>query len=125
MAEYISRGDAVIVADYAVDQHPYDKTPGKPETFSEYNQGWHDACDYVRERIENLPAAGVEPIKRSFWESYGTCAYIECDKTGEPRFATRKVYVCHDSKCRNKIVVRTKYCSNCGAKMDGGADNGD
>lgn len=55
MTEYIERNAAVTIADYAVDEHPYDKNPEKPETFSEYNQGWHDACDYIRARLEALP----------------------------------------------------------------------
>lgn len=124
-AEYILREDAVTVADYAVDQHPYDKIPGKPETFSEYNQGWHDACDYIREKLENLPAADFIPVRRSFWESYDTSAYIGCEEDGNPRYAARKFYVCNNDNCRNKTAVRTKYCPNCGAKMDGGNDNGD
>lgn len=53
--EYISKNAAITVAAYAADEHPYDKNPGKPETFSEYNQGWNDACDYIRERLEDVP----------------------------------------------------------------------
>lgn len=55
MADYIDLNAAVAIADYAVDEHPYDKDPGNPETFSEYNRGWHDACDYIREKLETLP----------------------------------------------------------------------
>lgn len=53
-AEYISKNAAITAAAYAVDEHPYDKNPEKPETFSEYNQGWNDACDYIRERLEDV-----------------------------------------------------------------------
>lgn len=50
--EYIKRGFAICVADYAADEHPYDKNPQKPESFASYNQGWNDACDYIRTRLE-------------------------------------------------------------------------
>ena len=64
MAEYIEREAAICVADYAVDEHPYDKIPGNPETFSEYNQGWHDACDYIMDRLESLSAADAVKVVR-------------------------------------------------------------
>lgn len=109
MAEYISREDAVIVADYAADEHPYDKTLGKPETFSEYNQGWHDACDYIRNRLENLPAADVEAVRHGEWNAnYEYEDFINAD--------------C--SVCGKKSDYMYKYCPFCGARMDGGNDNG-
>lgn len=52
MSEYIELNSAVCIADYAADEHPYSKEPGKPETYSDYNQGWNDACDYIRNRLE-------------------------------------------------------------------------
>ena len=48
MAEHIERESAVAVATYAEDEHPYDKDPKKPETYSAYNEGWTDACDFIR-----------------------------------------------------------------------------
>lgn len=63
MADYISRDDAVCIADYAVDEHPYDKDCARPETCSEYNQGWNDACDYIRDKMETAKPADVEPPK--------------------------------------------------------------
>lgn len=113
MVEYISREDAVIVADYALDEHPNDKTPGKPETFSEYNQGWHDACDYIRNKLEELSSAAVAPVRHGRWilknKVYGD---YECS-------------VCHgmDSNCTgcysDHYAAKQNFCPNCGAKMDG------
>lgn len=60
-ADYIARSAAVAIADYAADEHPYDKDPEKPETFSEYNQGWNDACDYIRDKLEGAQAADTSP----------------------------------------------------------------
>ena len=63
MSEYIERDSAVCIADYAADEHPYGKDMAKPETFSEYNQGWNDACDYIRDKLESEPAANVVPVE--------------------------------------------------------------
>lgn len=38
--QYIEREAAVVMADYAEDEHPYDKDPKRPETFSAYHEGW-------------------------------------------------------------------------------------
>lgn len=64
MPKYISLTEAVTVANYAIDEHPYDKDPKKPETYSEYNQGWNDACDYIQARLEQLPIAKGVTIQR-------------------------------------------------------------
>lgn len=53
MAEYINKSAAICIANYAADEHPYSKELGKPETYSDYNQGWNDACDYIQEQLEN------------------------------------------------------------------------
>ena len=34
------------------------------------------------------------------------------------------VRFCICSECRHEMTFETSYCPNCGAKMDGGADNG-
>lgn len=48
---FIQKSAAICIADYAADEHPY-KEQGKPETYSEYNEGWNDACDYIRTKLE-------------------------------------------------------------------------
>lgn len=63
MSDYISREAAVTIADYAADEHPYDKNPKQLETYSEYNQGWNDACDYIRGKLEEEKPADVEPVR--------------------------------------------------------------
>lgn len=62
MSDYISREAAVTIADYAADEHPYEKNSKQLETYSEYNQGWNDACDYIRDRLEREKPADVEPV---------------------------------------------------------------
>lgn len=113
MNEYIKLEAAVTIADYAVDEHPYDKNTEKPETFSEYNQGWHDACDYVRDKLEQL-SADVVPVRHGRWINevelrpwlYG--------------WVPLNSVVC--SVCDHSNSFENIYCPNCGAKMDGGDD---
>lgn len=40
----------------------YDKGQEKPETFSDYNQGWNDACAYIRDKLKSAQAADAVPI---------------------------------------------------------------
>lgn len=58
--------------------------------------------------IEALPAADVAPVVYGEWllrhEGYGH--YWECS-------------VCHTNPCIY-VTEHTKFCPNCGAKMDGG-----
>lgn len=119
MSDYISREAAVTIADYAADEYPYDKDPKKPETYSEYNQGWHDACDYIRGKLEAAkPAADVAEVRHGRWEEHTHSCYYGVDEYGEPRWIDRAVYYCYNPKCRRKTVVKEKYCPSCGSKMD-------
>lgn len=78
MSDYISREAAVTIADYAADEHPYDKKPKQPETYSEYNQGWNDACDYIRGKLDDEKSADVEPVQR--WISCKNRPPKECGR---------------------------------------------
>lgn len=70
----------------------------------------------------------VTPVKRGFWEPIS-----ESEMTGfNPKFAERDPiagYKC--SNCGNEAIfscndefVLSDYCPDCGAKMDGGENNG-
>lgn len=123
MNDYISRDTAICVADYAADEHPYDKDPAKPETFSEYNQGWNDACDYIRERLENAEKADVAPVRRGRWVpvyeseiSGWNPEYAGYDPIGDYR-----CYVCGEDAtldCNDEFLL-SSFCPNCGAYMGG------
>lgn len=125
MDEYIMKSAAICIADYAADEHPYDKNPGKPETFSDYNQGWHDACDYIRERLENAEKADVAEVRHGRWlDVLETDLYVP----GHKFTTTRTVETCSECKVRIGFHGAKQYlfdtiCPNCGARMDGGADN--
>lgn len=72
-----------------------------------------DSCkaDYLREIIESVPAADVVPVVYGRWER------------------RRNVWCCTNCGKGYKITYGAvaanmhKYCPNCGARKDGGADN--
>lgn len=61
-------------------------------------------------QIADFPAADVAPVRHGRWidgeDNYGS--YVTCSTCKED-------FVCWEADC-----VRTNYCPNCGAKMDGG-----
>ena len=73
----------------------------------------HDAIE-VLGMIYEMPAADVAPVRHGWWvhehisEGYAWVMCSECEE------------VIH------KILInkRLNYCPNCGAKMDGGVDDG-
>ena len=107
--EYIEREAAVVMADYAEDEHPYDKDPKRPETFSAYHEGWSDACDYIRSRLESLPAADVAPVRHGKWK---VPVFTEMDEWFDSRV---KCSVCGGIEA---AFARWKFCPNCGCRMD-------
>lgn len=75
--------------------------------------------DVMREIIEQA-SADVAPVVHSYWEEYSCSQYMGTDECGEPKWRDGRFYVCHNHKCRRKTVIKSNYCPNCGAKMDGG-----
>lgn len=69
-------------------------------------------ADGVYAVIAAFPAADVAPVVHGRWIHDG------CRVKGG-------IDWCHCSECgkSDNFCARTNYCPNCGAKMDGGADN--
>ena len=97
MAEYINRGRARFEAEH-------------------YFKG----LDNIQEDLDMLfcmlPAEDVAPVRHGRWvlldECYNEGVYCSaCHK---------KVY----KKCYANKKIKSKFCPHCGAKMDGGAENG-
>ena len=65
-----------------------------------------------------LPAADVVPVLHGRWISLTDCsnAGVYCS------VCNKKVYKEDYAICNRKNKLRSDYCPNCGAKMDGGAE---
>lgn len=117
MSEYLERETAVNIADHAILEHPYDKDSQRPEEYSDYNQGWSDACNHIRARLAYVPAAGVAPVRHGKWKELNRTAFVGIDKFGKEIYRNLRYNTC--SLCRNGSVSKLNYCPNCGARMDG------
>lgn len=114
MADYISR-EAAIEAFENADE----------DVFEDYGDG---ACDWgfgrknIQEVLNSVPTADVAPVVHGRW-----IPIYESEMTGwDPAVAGRDPiggYICSACKeesvydCNDKFVL-SKYCPNCGAKMD-------
>lgn len=101
MDEYIKR-EVAVKAFNNFDAGRADNPPFTlltPEEFAEY--------------LYELPAADVAPVVHGRWIHDG-------------RRIEGGIDWCHCSECgrSDNFCARTNYCPNCGAIMDGGADNG-
>lgn len=69
------------------------------------------------EMFDEVPAADVAPVVHGLWESVDS-SYWRWTPSGGVSVA-HITYRCE--RCGRGTVVKTDYCPNCGAKMDGGA----
>lgn len=110
----VSRKDVIILIDEATELHPY-KVIGDSETYSNYNQGWEDACNWLYANVESDNLKTVTPSRpKGKW--------IDSNLPQEK-------YVC--SECGGACwyydyegsVAKSKYCPNCGTDMRESEDN--
>lgn len=73
----------------------------------------------IEKAIDGIPTADVEPVIHSYWETYSCSQFMGTDEWGEPKWRDGRFYICHNRKCRRKTAVKSNYCPNCGARMDG------
>lgn len=79
-----------------------------------------EGCGNVcRRAIERILSADVAPVRHGRWISLTECsnAGVYCS------ICHKKVYKEDYAWCNRKNKVRSSYCPNCGAKMDGGDSN--
>ena len=60
--------------------------------------------------IENAPSVDAEPVRNGQWENYPNHIYRRCS-------------LCKVEWEKARFNIRANYCPNCGAKMDGGAED--
>ena len=80
-------------------------------------------CECIKKRLEKaakrvsaIPAADVAPVVRGRWEKEPS-SYWRWTSSGAVA-VTRTTYRC--GLCGRGTAVKSNYCPNCGAKMDGG-----
>jgi predicted RNA-binding Zn-ribbon protein involved in translation (DUF1610 family) len=89
----------------------------KPDEYvSAYGEAAVDVINHVETYVNEMPT--IEPeVRHGEWQCIG-----EYEEFGEEMAD----YLCKNCGCiisRQKNLAMPKYCENCGAKMDGGADN--
>ena len=65
------------------------------------------AMELLKQKVKNAPTIEAEPVKHGRWI-----------------IVNHKECFCRCSECGCMPMYKYNYCPNCGAKMDGGADNG-
>ena len=96
MAEYIEREDLLEL--YRMDDPVL-------------NENGHVPLSVIRQNIMDIPSADVAPVRHGRWECGKPCPVC-----GGDRFDGLDADIWADWE--------PPYCPNCGAKMDGGAENG-
>ena len=121
MSEYLERETAINIADHAILEHPYDKDPQRPETYSDYNQGWSDVCDYIRVSLTHVPAADVAPVRHGKWKDIFEYSIYCSDLKSTIELTEQKCNICRVVTTFKgaKLYLPDGYCPNCGARMDG------
>ena len=77
----------------------------------------HIEYAYAAEQLlDEIPAADVAPVVRGRWEKEPS-SYWRWTSSGAVA-VTRTTYRC--GLCGRGTAVKSNYCPNCGAKMDGG-----
>ena len=72
---------------------------------------------YIEEFIDNAPTIDAEPVRHGQWE---TREYTTEDDWDDWGVINHREEVC--SECGKWQSERSKFCSHCGAKMDGKAE---
>lgn len=70
--------------------------------------------------IRKQPAVDVSTVVHGRWDDIPNKYISVASKDGSYHGNTTTCSVCHEV---NPNAYKTNYCPNCGAKMDGGADN--
>lgn len=72
--------------------------------------------DMVEDAIKDAPTIEAASVKHGRWERYKDDKFMGYNAAGKLKY--RKVYTYECDNCRNSTAVKSKYCPNCGAKMD-------
>ena len=137
----IRRQAVIILIDEASEMHPY-KVVGDSDTYSNYNQGWSDACDWLYANIEGVPSVKpkytdeeidkAQAVEQAYVDKMVELAVEEIkerysDAIGKMKKAIDEMTEIHSDgefyikNVDAKWIIR-KYL--CGAEMSGGGEDG-
>ena len=107
MTEYIERAAAIKAAERAY--HAWSLAAATAGAGDVYKR--QELCKAVASVFDSAPAADVAPVVHGQWKQTEYPFMTECED-------------CSECGCRIVIGLNWNYCPRCGAKMDGGADDG-
>ena len=110
MNEYLSRNEAINAV-----KSLESSMPAKDNYAKGYDAALGRALIAVRQAP---PASDVQPVKHGRWIGI----YEYCEKNGYVPSGMGIYYWC--SECDKAEKKTSDFCPNCGARMDGGAENG-
>lgn len=74
-------------------------------------------ADVMRQLIEMQPVADVAPVRHGKWKEWDGDAFVGMNKFGKEVYRNFRYYTC--SLCCKGSAIKSNYCPNCGARMDG------
>ncbi len=115
MPNYIEKEWVLEAVKHTDDMYPY-KVPGEYDTYGQYNEGWSDACDYIRGELETMTAADVEPVvhAKNISDAHPSDEF-HCGKCGLLLQGYYE-YDPEDDACIE--FVEWNSCPRCGANID-------
>lgn len=100
MADYMERRRVLSIL------HEIGGCGAEPGTWAD---GYDKAINEAYDRISREPTADIAPVVHGRWMPFHS------EAAGDIQYC---------SACEIGFDAKTDYCPHCGAKMDGGADNG-
>ena len=71
----------------------------------------------LQQALWDVPAVDAAHVVHGEWKGFTRSRFYGIDKYSDPIY--RDGIIWHCSKCSRRSVIKTNYCPNCGAKMDG------
>jgi len=117
MSKYIEREKAIeCIRNYALEVYGADLTESQqPFTNEAKTDNFCEGLYEATEVVANVPAADVNPERHGRWSD--EMVAVNEEAVGYHNDDVRFGFQC--SECGGVLNYKTKYCGNCGAKMDG------